>query len=65
MMDEHVHLKSQQYIIYSTHSLLRAFDHRSNDSAREDVMPLIPGNNMEMLSGSICQSVDSTSRLDE
>ena len=35
--------KSQQYIIYSTHSLLRAFDHRSNDSAREDVMPLIPG----------------------
>jgi hypothetical protein len=35
--------KSQQYIIYSTHSLLRAFDHRSNESAREDVMPLING----------------------
>ncbi|CAF0886571.1 unnamed protein product [Adineta steineri] len=42
--------KSQQYIIYSTHALLRAFDYRSNDSAREDVMPLIAGNNMEMLS---------------
>ncbi|CAF4528652.1 unnamed protein product, partial [Rotaria sp. Silwood2] len=33
--------KSEQYIVYSTHSLLRAFDYRSNDSAREDVMPLI------------------------
>ncbi|CAF0957368.1 unnamed protein product [Adineta ricciae] len=42
--------KSQQFIVYSTHSLLRAFDYRSNDSAREDVMPLIAGNNMEMLS---------------
>jgi hypothetical protein len=42
--------KSQQYIIYSTHSLLRAFDYRSNDSAREDVMPMIAGNDMEMLS---------------
>ncbi|CAM4944086.1 unnamed protein product [Rotaria socialis] len=42
--------KTEQYIVYSTHSLLRAFDYRSNDSAREDVMPLIPGNNMEMLS---------------
>ena len=45
--------KSQQYIIYSTHSLLRAFDHRSNDSAREDVMPLIGGKinckNFEMI----------------
>lgn len=35
--------KSQQYIVYSTHALLRAFDYRSNDSAREDVMPLIGG----------------------
>lgn len=35
--------RSQQYIVYSTHSLLRAFDHRSNESAREDVMPLISG----------------------
>ncbi|CAF1581398.1 unnamed protein product, partial [Rotaria sordida] len=41
--------RSEQYIVYSTHALLRAFDYRSNDSAREDVMPLIPGNNMEML----------------
>ena len=40
--------KSQQYIIYSTHSLLRAFDHRSNESAREDVMPIIPGSDIEM-----------------
>ncbi|CAF4205802.1 unnamed protein product, partial [Rotaria sp. Silwood2] len=35
--------KSEQFIVYSTHSLLRAFDYRSNDSAREDVMPLIAG----------------------
>ena len=35
--------RSQQFIVYSTHSLLRAFDHRSNESAREDVMPLISG----------------------
>ncbi|CAF1308989.1 unnamed protein product, partial [Didymodactylos carnosus] len=39
------------YFIYSTHSMLRAFNHRStNDtSTREDAMPLISGNDMEML----------------
>ncbi|CAF1417542.1 unnamed protein product [Rotaria sordida] len=35
--------KSEQYIVYSIHLLLRAFDYILNDSVKEDVMLLIIG----------------------